>query len=389
MRLASALVTAAACAIAACDRVAPGSTLRSTGRDGAKTPRASLGVDTVARGLEVPWAIAFAPDGRVFVTERVGRIRVIERGTLRADPWATLPVTAQGEAGLMGLSLAPDFGTRREVYVVGTFARNGGLVNRVIRLTEENGRGVRPTIILDGIPAEVFHAGDAVAFGPDGFLYVATGDAREPSRAQDGASLAGKILRIRRDGSPAPGNPQAGSLVYARGVRNPQGLTWDPVTGQAFAAEHGPSGFPNEFFRRDRDELNVVSRGANFGWPYVSGAGGSRRFTPPLVEWSSPGIAPSGAAFYTGPVPEWRGSVFVAALKGEQLRRVAVERDPASPAGWRAVADERFFVGRFGRLRAVAMGPDGFLYFTTSNRDGRGVPRAGDDLLLRVRVQGL
>jgi glucose/arabinose dehydrogenase len=388
MRLGSALPFSATCLLAACDRSRHDSTLRSTGRDAPVAGRLSLGIDTVASGLDVPWAVAFAPDGRIFLTERIGRIRVIEHGVLRADPWATLPVSAQGEAGLMGLALAPDFAATREVYVVGTFARDGALVNRLIRLTEENGRGVRPTVILDDIPAAVFHAGDAVAFGPDGFLYVATGDAREPSRAPDDASLAGKILRMRRDGSPAPGNPQAGSVVYARGVRNPQGITWDPASGQAFATDHGPSGFPNEYFRRDRDELNAVGRGANLGWPTVSGASDDRRFSPPLVEWSSPGLAPSGAAFYTGPVKEWNRSVFVAALKGEQLRRVVVERDSGSGAGWRAVADEPLFVMRFGRLRAVAMAPDGLLYFTTSNRDGRGVARPGDDLLLRLSVAG-
>ena len=386
MRSETVFLVGAACLGAACDRSRSDFTLHSTGRDTTAMARMTLGVDTVARGLDVPWAIAFAPDGRIFVTERVGRIRVIESGVLNAGSWATLPVSAQGEAGLMGITLAPDFATTGELYVVGTFARDGALVNRVIRLTEENGRGVRPTVILDSIPAAVFHAGDAVAFGPDGFLYVGTGDAREPSRAQDDGSPAGKILRMQRDGSPAPGNPQPGSLVYARGVRNPQGLTWDPATGQAFATDHGPSGFPNEYFRRDRDELNVANHGANLGWPTVSGAARDRRFTPPLVEWSSPGMAPSGAAFYPGPVAEWRGSVFVAALKGEQLRRVVVARDSTAPAGWRAVADERLFVGRFGRLRAVAMGPDGFLYFTTSNRDGRGRPRPGDDLLLRVRI---
>ena len=371
--------------VVACGPSGSGTTLRSNGAGPGTTSQMTLGIDTVARGLEVPWAIAFAPDGRIFVTERIGRIRVIESGLLREEPWAMLPVSAQGEAGLMGIALAPDFATTRELYVVGTFDYGGALVNRVIRLTDDNRRGVRPTVVLDNIPAAVFHAGDAVAFGPDGFLYVATGDAREPSHAQDDASLAGKILRMRRDGSPAPLDPRSGSLVYARGVRNPQGLTWHPASGTAFATDHGPSGFPNEYFRRDRDELNVVSRDANLGWPTVSGAASDSRFTPPLVEWSSPGIAPSGAAFYTGPVPEWRSSVFVAALKGEQLRRVVVMRDSTSPAGWRAVVDEPLFVRKFGRLRAIAMGPDGLLYFTTSNRDGRGVPRPGDDLLLRIR----
>ena len=334
----------------------------------------------------MPWAITFAPDGRIFVTERVGRIRVVERGVLRPEPWAILPVAARGEAGLMGIAVAPDFSTSGALYVVGTFEKGSALVNRVIRLTEANGQGVRPAIILDDIPAAIFHAGDAVAFGPDGMLYIATGDAREPSRAQDERSLAGKILRLRPDGGIPDDNPVRGSPVYARGVRNSQGLTWDPGTRRMFATEHGPSGFPNEYFRRDRDELNAIPAGANLGWPSVAGRSGSDRFTSPIVEWSSPGIAPAGLAWYDGPYSPWHGSVFVAALKGEQLRRVSLAGDSGSASGWRAAADESFFVGIFGRLRAVAKSPDGMLYFTTSNRDGRGAPRPGDDRLLRLRV---
>jgi aldose sugar dehydrogenase len=338
-------------------------------------------LDTVASGLEVPWAMAFAPDGRLFVTERVGRVRVIENGQLRPVPFATLPVAARGEAGLMGVAVPADFTTTREVYVVGTFENRGALVNRVIRLSDENGRGVRPTTILDNIPAEIFHAGDGIAFGPDGMLYVATGDAREPSNAQADASLAGKILRIRRDGNPPDDNPARGSLVYAKGVRNPQGITW-LASGRLIATDHGPSGFPNEYFRRDRDELNAVAAGSNQGWPTEAGPSRNDRFSAPLVTWSSPGIAPSGAAAYTGTYEPWRNSVFVAALKGEQLRRVALSE---SSAGVTATRDEVWFNRTFGRLRAVAMGPDGAVYFTTSNRDGRGVPKPGDDHVLRLR----
>ena len=153
-----------------------------------------------------------------------------------------------------------------------------------------------------------------------------------------------------------------------------------------FGSEHGPSGFPNEYFRRDRDELNAIAAGANLGWPRVAGSSGSSRFASPLVEWSSPGIAPSGVAWYAGPYAPWRNSLFVTALKGEQVRRVSVERDSTVSTGWRASGDEPLFVNTFGRLRAVAVGPDGMVYFTTSNRDGRGAPRPGDDRLLRLRV---
>ena len=359
--------------------------LPQSGGDPSRAAGPAPAVDTIASGLEVPWAIAFAPDGRIFVSERAGRIRVIEQGTLREEPWATIPVAARGEAGLMGIALAPDFATSRALYAVVTVEQNGNLVNRVLRMSDENGKAGPATVILDGIPGAVFHAGDAIAFGPDGMLYVATGDAREPRNAQDTTSLAGKVLRMRPDGTVPPDNPMPGSLIYARGVRNMQGIAWEPATGQAFGTDHGPSGFPNERFRQGRDELNAIPRGGNLGWPSVAGRSDNRRFTPPLVDWSDPGIAPAGLAVYGGPHAPWSNSVFVAALKGEQLRRVTLARDSTAAPGWRAEADEPLLEKQFGRLRAVAMGPDGMVYFTTSNRDGRGAPRPGDDHLLRLR----
>jgi len=355
------------------------------GADSARVSGPAPAVDTVASGVEVPWAVAFAPDGRIFVSERIGRIRVIENGTLRREPWATIPVAAQGEAGLMGLAVAPDFATSRAVYAVATVEKGGSLVNRVLRVTDENGTAGQPIIVLDDIPSAAFHAGDAIAFGPDGMLYVATGDAREPALAQNTASLAGKLLRLRPDGTIPDDNPTAASPVYARGLRNMQGIAWDLATRQIIATDHGPSGFPNERFRQNRDELNAIPPGANLGWPTVAGSSGDRRFVPPIVDWSSPGIAPAGVAVYTGPHAPWSGSVFVAALKGEQLRRVTLSRDSTTRAGWRAVSDEPLFTRQFGRLRAVTMGPDGMVYFTTSNRDGRGSPRPTDDHLLRLR----
>lgn len=340
-------------------------------------------VETVATGLEVPWAMALAPDGRLFVTERPGRIRVIVADTLRADPWATLAVREEGEAGLMGLALAPDFASSGHVYVVGTFESGGGLVNRVMRFTEVAGRGTDPRVIIDDIPAARFHAGDAIAFGADGMLYLATGDAREPESARDPTSLAGKILRYRPDGTPPPDNPSPGSPVWASGLRNPQGLAWDPGSGQLFATDHGPSGFPNERFRTGNDEVNAIVRGGDYGWPAVAGTGGGAPLRDPVVVWD-PAIAPSGLAFYASDaIAPWSGSLFVAALAGTSLRRIAVTRAPDAAAGWRATAEERLLEG-YGRLRAVLAGPDGSLYVTTSNRDGRGAPAAADDRVLRL-----
>ena len=346
----------------------------------------SISLDTVATGLEVPWSLAFAPDGRIFVTERVGRIRLIENGVLREEPWATLSVTSVGESGLMGIALAPDFSTSRHVYVVGTFGPRDELVNRVVRFVERDGRGVEPVVVIDGMVAAAFHAGNTIAFGPDGMLYVATGDARQPHLAQERGSLAGKILRYRSDGSVPHDNPFPGSPVYALGLRNVQGLSWYPETGDLFATEHGPSGFPNERFRRDRDELNVIRGGGNYGWPEVAGIARDRRFVDPIAEWT-PAIAPSGIAVHSGETPAWQGSVFVAGLRGRQLRRVIIGRTGDDVTPWRLAGEEVLFQGELGRIRAVAMGLDGHLYFTTSNRDGRGTAGTNDDRILRLMAR--
>lgn len=344
----------------------------------------SLELDTVARGLSTPWAMAFAPDGRIFVTERPGRVRVIRDGELEPEPWARVEVTHTGESGLMGIALSPNFETDGHVFVVGTFTGDdGNLSNHVLRYTDRAGSGQEPRVIVAAIPAARFHAGDALVVGPDGKLYIGTGDAREPASAQDRGSLAGKILRYELDGSVPADNPFPGSPVYALGVRNVQGLAWHPETGDLFASDHGPSGFPNERFRRNSDELNVIIRGGNYGWPEVAGRGGGAGFVQPLAEWS-PAIAPGGLAFYTGDHRAWRGSTFVSGLRGQQLRRISLERS-GGRGEWRVSGEEVLFEKQFGRLRVVAMGPDGYLYFATSNRDGRGSPALSDDRIFRLR----
>jgi glucose/arabinose dehydrogenase len=362
------------------DRRAAASARAQNGGTEGDTAAPSFTIETVAEGLMVPWGIAFAPDGRIFVTERPGSIRIIRDGKLQPEPWATLKVAATGEAGLMGIALAPDFERSRAVFVVATFSTPEGLVNRVIRFTERDGRGQDSVVVLDRIPSARFHAGDAIAFGPDGMLYIATGDAMTPSRAHDMKSLGGKILRLTPGGGVPADNPFPGSPVFASGLRNTQGITWDRETGQMFATDHGPSGFPNERFRRNHDELNAIVAGGDFGWPDVAGNSSSETSIPPLSDWD-PAIAPSGLAMYTGTdFNRWRGSLFVGALRGAHLRRVSVERDTT---GWLATSEEIVVEG-IGRIRAVAMGPDGYLYFTTSNHDGRGSPVPNDDRLLRI-----
>ncbi len=342
--------------------------------------RAEVGeatVETVATGLSVVWAIDFAPDGRIFLSERPGRVRVIDpvRG-LDPQPWVEIPVWASSEAGLFGLALHPSFADSPYVYVMYTYRRaTGGLTSRVTRFRETGGRGTGEQVILDGIPAAPRHSGGALAFGPDGKLYVGTGDATQPELAQDRRSAGGKILRVDPDGSIPPDNPFAGSAVYALGLRNVQGFDWDPETGRMFATMHGPTG---EWGYQGRDEVNVIQPGANYGWPVVLGAGGVAGYADPLLEYR-PAIAPGGAAFYDGPIEAWRGDLFVATLRGGHLHRIVLADDRN-----RVRALERLWPGVYGRIRAVKRGPDGHLYFGTSNRDGRGRVGPDDDRLLRV-----
>lgn len=348
--------------------------LAACARDDA--PSASAEYETVATGLYVPWALAFAPDGRIFVTERPGRIRTITDGRLDPEPWATVAgVVVTGEAGLMGIALSPGFAEDGLVYAVATFVHNERLINRVLRFREVDGRSGAPEILIDNLPAAEFHAGDAIAFGPDGMLYVATGDAGKPDAAADTSSLAGKILRYTPEAGIPADNPFAGSPVYALGLRNVQGLAWS-AEGQLFATDHGPSGFPNERLRRNHDELNAIVAGGNYGWPEVAGASDDARFIAPLTDWT-PAIAPSGLAVANG-------FAYVGGLRGRQLRRVALV---PSAGGWTAGREVILFENKLGRIRAVTRGPDGGIYFTTSNRDGRGDPSPDDDRILRLVPQ--
>ena len=339
----------------------------------AQIPEAVI-AETVAEGLEVPWELAFTPDGRILVTERPGRIRVIQDGALQEEPFATLEqVVNISESGLMGVALHPDFASNGHLFVCYTYRNESGdLRNRVARLTDVNGVGADHQVILDDIPGDSRHDGCRLGFGPDGKLYVTMGDATESEAAQDLDSLLGKVLRLEADGSVPSDNPFPGSYVYTYGHRNPQGMDWHPETNDLFITEHGPAG---------DDEVNILEPGGNYGWPEVTREAQDPRFIDPILTFTRT-IAPSGAAFYSGDqlAASWDGNFISAALRGAHLQRVALE-----PPEFRTVrSNERLFEGEFGRLRAVALSPDGFLYFTTSNRDGRGTPLPGDDKVLRL-----
>jgi len=354
------------------------------------TPSPRLGpavvenVQLIAGGLEVPWAVDLAPDGRLFVTERPGRVRIVKLGAgggLQAEPWARVPARANpdSERGLLGIALDPDFATSGVVYLYYSYtSTGGGTLNRLVRLRDQGGKGVDETTLLDNIPGSSNHDGGRIRFGPDGKLYVATGDGEQEQRAQDRNSLGGKILRLNKDGSIPSDNPFPGSAVFSFGHRNVQGLAWHPDTKALYATEHGPSGF---FPACCNDEVNRIEAGANYGWPIVTGQPNDARFKDPVV-WSgrTDTWAPSGAAFATvaGPL---RGSLLFSALRGQHLHRVVFAADG------KIAFEERLLVNAYGRLRDVYELSTGEFLILTSNRDGRGRPAQDDDRILLVTLR--
>ena len=352
------------------------------------SPRAGAAVvenvQLIAGGLVAPWAMDLAPDGRLFVTERPGRVRIIQLGQgggLRADPWATLPVAQRPgtEKGLLGIALDPSFAQNGFVYLYYSYAASGGTRNRVVRMRDQAGRGTEETVLLDGIPGSDSHDGGRLRFGPDGKLYVTTGDAENGANAQSTATPAGKTLRINKDGSIPADNPFAGSPVWSLGHRNVEGIAWHPDTGALYATEHGPS---NLFPDCCHDEVNLIVAGANYGWPTVRGIAGDGRFRDPLVE--SGGVetwAPSGATFLTRPGP-LRGSFVFGTLRGQHLHRIVF-----GPDGKTVVYQEKLLTNQYGRLRDVFEIGSGELLVLTSNRDGRGSPAADDDRVLLVTLK--
>ncbi|MEV0346568.1 PQQ-dependent sugar dehydrogenase [Nonomuraea sp. NPDC050680] len=307
---------------------------------------------TVARDLAVPWGIAFVPGGDALVTERdTARLLRVTRAGQVTELTRIAGVTPDGEGGLMGVAVKGN-----QVFVYFTAADD----NRIVRYRFTGDTVSDPKVVLRGIPKGAIHNGGRLAFGPDGFLYATTGETGDRQLAQRRDSLGGKILRMTVDGAPAPGNP-FGTLVYSLGHRNVQGLAWDPA-GRLYASEFGQNAF---------DEVNLIKPGANYGWPEVEGKGDDPRFVNPIITWPTSEASPSGAAYAAG-------SLWVAALRGERLWQIPLGRD-GSPG--RPVAH---FTDTYGRLRGLATAPDGTLWLSTSNKDGRGDPRDGDDRILSV-----
>jgi glucose/arabinose dehydrogenase len=361
---------------------ATGPSPSSTASAPAATVGAAGGVEvsrTLATGLRVPWGVAFLPDGSALVAQRpTGRIVRIgsEGGTTAAG---TVPgVADRGEGGLLGLAVLPAGTPVASPPGDATLApaATGGLIeaisvfaylttnqdNRVVRMTYDGRTLSRPIPILTGIPAASFHNGGLVTFGPDHKLWIGTGEGGQPDRAQDRNNLGGKILRLNPDGSIPSDNPFPGSPVYSLGHRNVQGLTFDSVK-QPWATEFGQNRW---------DELNRIVPGGNYGWPIVEGRSDRPGLVNPLVQWRPSEASPSGLAIV-------RDVAYIGALRGERLWRVPLN-------GTRTAHPKAFLEGQYGRIRTVAATPGGALWITTSNRDGRGSPRSGDDRVLLVRL---
>lgn len=348
---------------------------------GKEDPSSKRTVETFAQGLEVPWAIVFTPDKRMLVSERPGRIRVIENGVLKKEPLAVLSdVASEQEAGLLGLALHPNFSSNHWLYLCYTTKDNGEFKERVKRFKEDPKGLSEEKIIIDNIPASPIHAGCRLIFGPDGKLYITTGDAGKKELAQKLDSLAGKTLRLNDDGSIPSDNPfvaQAGARheIWSYGHRNAQGIAFQPGSNLMFQTEHGPSGFDAP---GGGDEINIVERGKNYGWPIIHHQMTKAGLESPILEYT-PAIAPAGAIFYQGDaIPEWHNDFFFANLRGRRIVRVRFDNR-------KVVESEVLFKDAYGRIRDIAQGPDGALYFTTSNRDGRGEPAANDDRIMRIR----
>lgn len=307
--------------------------------------------------LDTPWAIEFLPEGAMLITERPGMISQYN-GSLRQI--AVINVTEISESGLLGAEVHPAFAENNFVYLYYTYESDGRAVNRVSRFKLAEGRLNDETIIIGGIPSARFHNGGRIEFGPDGKLYVTTGDATKPSSAQDKDSLAGKILRVNDDGTIPEDNP-FGNAVYSFGHRNPQGITW--MNGVMFSSEHGPN---------RHDEINIIEKGGNYGWPSTCNDQPDDTIEP-IRCYVNFTLAPGGIEAHAG-------SLYVTGLRSEQLRRIDLGHDMQ-------VVNEKIVLDNLGRLRAVTSF-DGLLYVSTSNQDGRGIPHTQDDKIIDLELGG-
>ncbi|WP_438272147.1 PQQ-dependent sugar dehydrogenase [Streptomyces antibioticus] len=349
---------------------ASGSAVRGSSSPGGEATPAAKGsvevVRTVAEGLDSPWGVAVLPEGGLLVASRdEGTITLVDEDSGKKTELGEVPgVSAAGEGGLLGIALSPDYASDHMVYAYFTSASD----NRVVRMIYDPKRSPgdqlgAPDTVFKGIPKGMIHNGGRIAFGPDGMLYAGTGESGDTGLSQDKGSLGGKILRLTPEGEPAPGNPFPGSPVYSYGHRNVQGLAWD-AKQRLFAAEFGQDTW---------DELNAIEPGANYGWPEVEGESDDSRYRNPLAQWHTDVASPSGIAYA-------EGSIWMVGLRGQRLWRIPLK-------GTEASADPQSFLDeKYGRLRTVIAAGGDRLWVTTSNTDGRGAPKEGDDRILELKV---
>ena len=311
--------------------------------------------EVVLENLNTPWALDFLPNGTMIFTQRGGQVSTWDGKSLNIV--GNISVKAQGESGLLGLAVDPQFSKNNYIYVYYT----GNTSNKISRFTL-NQKLENETILVDKIPSASIHDGGRLKFGPDGKLYATTGDASQRDLAQDVNSLAGKILRLNKDGTVPADNP-FNNYVWSYGHRNPQGITWNTENGIMYASEHGQT---------RNDEINIIVKGGNYGWPLEEGDNLTGKYKNPLIYYTNFTLAPSGMAFF-------QGDLYVAGLRGNQLRQIVLDGN-----GQKVVSEAELFTN-LGRIRDVVV-HDGYLYISTSNQDGRGVPNKGDDKIIRFQV---
>lgn len=328
-------------------------------------------ITTLAEGLDTPWAIVFLPDNNLLVTERKGTVRRIMNEQLDPIPVATLQnVLEIGEGGLLGMALHPDFEENNFIYFYYTYQNTGdNTLNRVVRMSYQDNTLTNEEIIVDEIPGASNHNGGRIKFGPDNLLYITTGDAQEPSRAQDTNSLAGKILKVTDIGEPAPNNP-FNNRIYSYGHRNPQGLAWDSE-GNLWSTEHGRSGIQSGL-----DEVNLIQAGKNYGWPEIEGDKTRTGMETPIIH------SGGNSTWAPGSIAIYNNRLFFGGLRGTALFKGTINNNKIATI-------DSHYEGEYGRIREAIIGPDGMLYITTSNLDGRGRPSGSDDRVIRINPEKL
>ena len=334
---------------------------------------AEMNIDVVVDGLNNPWEMVFAPNGDIYFSERDGRIWKIESFG-EAKFIKTFPKSGSYEGGTLGLALHPNFEENKKIYVYQTNLELEFFQNKVFSFTVDGDELIDKQTVIDGIPGAPWHDGGRIAFGPDGKLYITTGDAVNPGWSQDLSSLAGKILRINPDGTIPDDNPFDSSPIFSYGHRNPQGIAWSN-DGLLVSSEHGPSGEMGY----GHDEINVIQKGKNYGWPIVVGDSYDDSFVNPIIHSGQSTWAPSGMVYFDSEkIPSLDGKFLVGALRGQHLMVVDIANDGS------LISAEKMFEGEFGRIRTAQIGPDGVLYLLTANGDNDKIVRISEAPVVEV-----